>query len=85
LIKQGDPSEPTLQKWLIENLKEVDSIGTFFCLISIGIDPKLIPQFSFAQHEQKLKIKGIEMKSIDDNLIDQIWEGKKKIDSKGSK
>ncbi len=65
LFKIGLPDVPTLQEWLAKKLKAGDSVG---------IDPKVISYGESQKLEAHLKEWKISLKSIETNLVDQLWE-----------
>ncbi|MBU1238134.1 aminopeptidase P family protein, partial [Myxococcota bacterium] len=65
LMKVGQPGTPSPQAWLIANLSPGDVVG---------IDPRLHTATGALALEQELEAAGISLVSIDDNLVDEIWE-----------
>jgi Xaa-Pro aminopeptidase len=64
LMKMGQPDTPSIEKWVGDQL----SPGEKF-----GIDPKLVSVDSAKKMAKELEEKGIEIKYIESNLIDEIW------------
>jgi Xaa-Pro aminopeptidase len=65
LFKMGIPDVPSIEDWLIKELDKGESLA---------IDPQVISRTGFLNLQKKLKEKGIELKSIEKNLVDAVWE-----------
>jgi Xaa-Pro aminopeptidase len=65
LFKMGTPDVPSIEDWLIKELKKGESLG---------IDPQVISRTSFVNLQKKLGEKGIGLKCIEKNLVDAVWE-----------
>jgi len=67
LFKMGMPDVPSIEDWLIKELKKGESLG---------IDPQVISRTSFVNLQKKLREKGIGLKCIEENLVDAVWENR---------
>lgn len=67
LFRMGMPDVPSIEDWLIKELKKGDSLG---------IDPQVISRTGFANLQKKLEEKGIGLKCIEKNLVDAVWENR---------
>ncbi len=65
LFRMGMPDVPSIEGWLIKELKKGESLG---------IDPQVISRTNFVNIQKKLEEKGIGLKCIDKNLVDAVWE-----------
>jgi len=65
LFKMGMPDVPSIEDWLIKELKKGESLG---------VDPQVISRTSFVNLQKKLEKKGIGLKCIENNLVDAVWE-----------
>lgn len=65
LFKMGMPDVPSFEDWILRELKKGEILG---------VDPRLIPHKNYASLKKKLEVKGIQLKSIDTNLVDAVWE-----------
>ncbi|UCE22073.1 MAG: aminopeptidase P family N-terminal domain-containing protein, partial [Candidatus Aminicenantes bacterium] len=65
LFRMGMPDVPSIEGWLIKELKKGESLG---------IDPQVISRTSFVNIQKKLEEKGIGLKCIEKNLVDAVWE-----------
>jgi Xaa-Pro aminopeptidase len=63
LMKMATEGFPQINEYLLSKLKKDEKVG---------IDPLL---FSFEEIEQ-MKKEGLEVKSLEENLVDLVWEGK---------
>ncbi len=66
LMKQGLPEVPTWQEYLASNAGGPSA--------AIGVDPSLITAEDAEALEADLQKKGGELKSIAENLVDQVWD-----------
>lgn len=64
LMKSGEKGVLELNDWLVANMKSGQTVG---------IDAWLLPAAQVKALEKKLKEKGIELKSIAKNPIDEVW------------
>ena len=67
LFKFGLPEVPTLQSWLAASLKSGQKVG---------VDPRLISIVDFEDYRKRLEPAGVELCSIDENLVDAVWSGR---------
>jgi len=67
LFKMGMPNVPTLEAWVSKELDKGDALG---------IDPRVVSHKRFIDLKKALGVWGIELKSIETNLVDDIWEGR---------
>lgn len=65
LFKSGLPDVPTLQDWLKQELSSGDSVG---------IDPRVFSYRDLQKLESFLQNWKINLKTIETNLVDEIWE-----------
>ncbi len=65
LFKMGMPGVPAMQEWLKDVLKPGDSVG---------IDPRLISHSEAQQLRSYLLNWKIQLKSIEVNLVDELWK-----------
>lgn len=65
LFKMRLPETPDIFSWIKQELNENDTVG---------IDPELLSYNTALALKSLLKNKGIEVKSIENNLVDLIWE-----------
>jgi len=65
LFKMRLPETPDIFSWIKQELKKNDTVG---------IDPELLSYNTVFALKSLLKNKGIEVKSIENNLVDFIWE-----------
>ncbi len=65
LYKWGSADVPSWQEWAARNLKSGETFG---------FDPQLITHKEYARFKKALDDKGIRLKPIAANLVDQIWE-----------
>ncbi len=65
LFRMGMRDVPSIEDWLIKELKKGESLG---------IDPQVISRTSFVNLQKKLEEKGIGLKCIEKNLVDAVWE-----------
>lgn len=66
-MKSGLQGTPTICEWLITELKRDDSVG---------IDPYLINVTNYNDYQQQLSKSGIELVTIQQNLVDLVWKNK---------
>ncbi len=64
LFKVGQPGVPSWQEWVAGNLSRGEALG---------MDPRLITHKSYEHLEKELSRRGIILKPIDQNLVDEIW------------
>ncbi|KAJ6605041.1 Xaa-Pro aminopeptidase ApepP [Pseudolycoriella hygida] len=67
LMRSGNSGVETYQEWLAKNL-EPNSV--------VGIDPKLIDSSSYQSLSTYLSNAGHTLKSIEKNLVDEVWDDK---------
>ena len=67
LFKIRLPETPNMFSWIKDELNKNDIVG---------IDPKLLSYNTVSALKSLLKNKDIEIKSIEENLVDLIWEDK---------
>lgn len=67
LFKMGMPDVPALEAWISKELEKGDTLG---------IDPQVVSHKRFMDLKKALGIKGIELKSIETNLVDAVWDGR---------
>jgi len=67
LFKMGLPDVPNFDDWLLRELKKGESLG---------LDPQLIPRRNYSALKKKLEDRGIGLKTIEKNLVDELWEGR---------
>jgi Xaa-Pro aminopeptidase len=65
LFKSGMQGVPSQTDWLLSALKKGDVVG---------IDPKLFSRNAYAKLSQALTAGGIVIRSIEENLVDMIWD-----------
>jgi len=65
LYKLGVPGEPTLLQFIKKSLEAG---------MSVGVDPKLHSYKEMKQWQNELGERGIKIKFIEDNLVDNLWE-----------
>jgi Xaa-Pro aminopeptidase len=65
LQKIGLPETPGMGEWLLQNL----SAGN-----KVGIDPRLVSYRQFQNLKKELAAEGVSLVSVNDNLVDMIWE-----------
>ena len=65
LFKIGLPETPDIPAWLGSVLQPGDAVG---------IDPRLFSHKEAEKLEKELRTRGLSLKSIEDNLVDAIWE-----------
>lgn len=65
LFRAGLPGVPTWQEWVVRELEP----GA-----AVGIDPRLITHADFAKLEKSLKDGGKRLRTVDQNLVDLLWE-----------
>ena len=65
LFKWGSPGVPCWQEWVARNLGRGDTLG---------LDPQLITHRDFARLERLLADRGVKVKSIESNLVDEVWK-----------
>jgi Xaa-Pro aminopeptidase len=70
LFKMGMPDVPSIEDWLIKELKKGESLG---------IDPQVISRTGFVNLQKKLGEKRIGLKCIEKNLVDAIWENRPEV------
>jgi len=64
LFKWGMPGVPSWQEWAAQELTAGQSLG---------LDPKLITHRDFIKLEKDLERRDIRVKSIEKNLVDEVW------------
>jgi Xaa-Pro aminopeptidase len=67
LFKMGMPDVPTPEAWVSKELDKRDALG---------VDPRVVSHKRYTDFKKSLDMKGIELKSIEKNLVDAIWEGR---------
>jgi Xaa-Pro aminopeptidase len=67
LFKMGLPDVPNFDDWLLRELKKGESLG---------LDPQLIPRRNYSALKKKLEDRAIGLKTIEKNLVDELWEGR---------
>lgn len=67
LFKMGIPDVPSFEDWILRELKKGESLG---------IDPRVISHKNYMGLKKELEVKEIELKSIDTNLVDAVWENR---------
>ncbi|KAK6639078.1 hypothetical protein RUM43_007348 [Polyplax serrata] len=67
LMKEGSPSTPTQEAWLVQNLPEGSKVG---------VDPRLMPYNKWVPLQTELESSGLTLIPVTNNLIDIIWENK---------
>jgi Xaa-Pro aminopeptidase len=67
LFKWGLPGVPYWQEWLVKELRRDENLG---------VDPRLITHQNFAKLEKEFRRRGISIKCIEKNLVDEIWPEK---------
>ena len=65
LMKAGLKGTPDLGNWLCQNLQSGDAVG---------IDPSVHAAMPALELQGKLRKVGIELRSLQPNLVDQIWQ-----------
>jgi len=65
LHKMGIPKAQKLEEWIIQELKEGESMG---------VDPKVLSVESSRKLSKALEERGITLRYIQDNLIDELWK-----------
>ena len=65
LFKMGMPDVSSIDDWLRKELKKGESLG---------IDPQVISRRNFIDLKKKLEDKGIHLKCIEKNLVDEVWD-----------
>lgn len=65
LFRMGQPKVPTLWNWLASSLKKGQTLG---------VDPRLLNATTWQNNRRALQKRGIEIKLVDTNLVDLIWE-----------
>ncbi len=65
LFKIGLPGVPSWQEWIVGELRPGEKLG---------LDPQLIPHQSYAKLQMELARRGISIKAIGKNLVDEIWD-----------
>jgi Xaa-Pro aminopeptidase len=65
LFKMGLHDVPNFDDWLIQELRRGESVG---------LDPQVISRKNFVSLKEKLEDKGIQLKCIEKNLVDAVWE-----------
>ncbi len=69
LFKMGLPDVPSFDDWLLKELKKGESLG---------LDPRVISHKNYSALKKKLEDRGIRLKTIEKNLVDELWEGRPK-------
>jgi Xaa-Pro aminopeptidase len=64
LFKWGLPGVPSWQAWIAQELKSGETFG---------FDPQLITHGDYVKLESKLERRGIRVKAIEKNLVDEVW------------
>lgn len=64
LFEGGMPGVPSWQEWIAREL----SAGRSF-----GLDPKLVSHRDFAKLKKDLEQRGLRIKVIEENFVDEIW------------
>ncbi|MDD5089089.1 MAG: aminopeptidase P family N-terminal domain-containing protein, partial [bacterium] len=64
LMKLGLPETPCMSKWLRTTLKKGNRIG---------VDPRVMSVSAYAKLRFELEDFGLELVSVEDNLIDELW------------
>jgi len=67
LFKMGLPDVPSFDDWLLKELKKGESLG---------LDPRVISHNNYSALKKKLEDRGIPLKTIEKNLVDELWEGR---------
>ena len=67
LFKMGLPSVPSFDDWLLRELRKGESLG---------LDPQVISRKNYSALKKKLEDRGIALKTIEKNLVDELWEGR---------
>jgi len=67
LFKMGLPDVPHFDDWLIRELKKGESLG---------LDPRVVSHKNYSALKKKLEDRGIRLKTIEKNLVDELWEGR---------
>ena len=65
LMKSGIQGTPDIDDWLIQNLQKGDVVG---------IDPTVHAALPAVELQSKLQKAGINLRSLQPNLVDQIWK-----------
>jgi len=65
LFKMGMPDVPNFDDWLIQELRKGESVG---------LDSQVISRKNFVGLKKKLEEKGIQLKFVEKNLVDSVWE-----------
>lgn len=65
LFKVGMPEVPSIKEWIAKELAEGEVLG---------IDPQVLSHRSFKDLHSFLKSKGIRVKCVSKNLVDDVWE-----------
>jgi Xaa-Pro aminopeptidase len=65
LMKLGLPATPGITKWLSKQLRKGQRVG---------VDPRVLSLTQFAKMKGELADFGIELVSLERNLVDQLWE-----------
>ncbi|MCJ7680088.1 MAG: aminopeptidase P family protein [Candidatus Aminicenantes bacterium] len=67
LFKSGLPGVPTINEWLIRELKPGEILG---------IDPRVVSHTRFQELKVALEKEKLSLKSIPNNLVDAVWENR---------
>ncbi|MGA1821638.1 MAG: aminopeptidase P family protein [Thermoplasmatota archaeon] len=65
LFKMGMPDVPTIEDWIVKNLKEGQTVG---------VDPKVLSMERAGKLEKALKDRNMSIKYMERNLVDVLWE-----------
>jgi len=65
LMKLGVPETPSMTDWLAKNLRKGEALG---------VDPAVMSVAQAARFDEELGARGIKVKYLARNLVDQIWE-----------
>ena len=64
LFRAGQPKVPSWQEWVAQKLSQGEALG---------VDPRLISHKSYEQLEKELSRRGVILKAVEKNLVDEIW------------
>jgi Xaa-Pro aminopeptidase len=67
LFKLGMQEVPSIKEWISKELAESEVLG---------VDPQVLSHRSFKNLHSFLKTKGIQVKCVSKNLVDDVWEGR---------
>jgi len=70
LFKWGSAGVPSWQEWAARNLGRGEILG---------VDPQLISHQEYAKLEKALGNRGVRLKPVEKNLVDEIWKGKQAL------